>query len=127
MTTLDRRTFLRRLGFGTVAAAAAATSVYDLERLLWVPGEKTIVLPAVQDVVSATRIRFVVGDIFTFEGFHAFDPRTGRPLAALQEWIVVAAETSDADAVFRPLPPVLGRHEPPQPGPRRPDRPRRHA
>jgi hypothetical protein len=42
---IDRRTFLRRLGFGTVAAAAAATSVYDLERLLWVPGEKTIVIP----------------------------------------------------------------------------------
>ena len=45
---IDRRTFLRRLGFGTVAAAAAATSVFDLEKLLWVPGEKTIILPAVK-------------------------------------------------------------------------------
>jgi hypothetical protein len=42
---MDRRAFLRALGFGTVVAAAAATSVLDLERLLWVPGEKTIFLP----------------------------------------------------------------------------------
>ena len=41
---MDRRAFLRALGFGTVAAAAAATSIYDLERLLWVPGEQTIFL-----------------------------------------------------------------------------------
>jgi len=45
MTALDRRTFLRRLGFGTVAAAAAATSVFDLERLLWIPGEKRLFVP----------------------------------------------------------------------------------
>ena len=44
---IDRRAFLRALGFGTVAAAAAATSVLDLERLLWIPGERVIVLPSV--------------------------------------------------------------------------------
>lgn len=43
---IDRRAFLRRLGFGTVGAAAAAIGVFDVERLLWVPGEKTILLPA---------------------------------------------------------------------------------
>jgi hypothetical protein len=43
---MNRRAFLARLGFGTVAAAAAA-STFDLERLLWVPGEKTIFLPPV--------------------------------------------------------------------------------
>ena len=42
---IDRRTFLRRLGYGTVSAAAASC-VFDIEKLLWVPGEKTIVLPA---------------------------------------------------------------------------------
>ncbi len=41
---MDRRTFLRQLGFGTVSAAAAALT-WDVERLLWVPGEKTIFLP----------------------------------------------------------------------------------
>lgn len=44
---MDRRSFLRMLGFGTVAAAAAATSVLDLERMLWVPGERTIFIPPV--------------------------------------------------------------------------------
>lgn len=42
---LDRRAFLRRLGFGTVAAAAASIGVFDVERLLWLPGEKTIFVP----------------------------------------------------------------------------------
>lgn len=42
---MNRRAFLQALGFGTVAAAAAATSMFDVERLLWVPGEKTIFLP----------------------------------------------------------------------------------
>lgn len=42
---MDRRAFLRALGFGTVAAAAA-TSVFDIEKLLWVQGEKTIFVPS---------------------------------------------------------------------------------
>jgi hypothetical protein len=41
---MNRRDFLARLGFGTVSAAAAALT-FDVEKLLWVPGEKTIVLP----------------------------------------------------------------------------------
>lgn len=47
---MNRRAFLERLGFGTVAAAAAAaaTGVLDIERLLWIPGEKTIFLPTVE-------------------------------------------------------------------------------
>lgn len=44
---MDRRAFLRRLGFGTVAAAAAVVT-FDVEKLLWLPGEKAIVLPAVE-------------------------------------------------------------------------------
>src|SRR5437867_11552156 len=39
---LDRRAFLRRLGFGTVSVAAAVCT-FDLEKLLWLPGEKTII------------------------------------------------------------------------------------
>ncbi len=46
MTAIGRRAFLQLLGFGTVAAAAAATAAWDVERLLWVPAEKTIMLPA---------------------------------------------------------------------------------
>ncbi len=40
---MDRRGFLRLLGMGAVGAAATAT--LDIERLLWVPGAKTIFLP----------------------------------------------------------------------------------
>ncbi len=49
---IDRRAFLRRLGFGTVAAAAAATGVLDVERLLWTPGEKTIFLPTLEESIG---------------------------------------------------------------------------
>ncbi len=83
MTGLDRRTFLRRLGFGTVAAAAA-TSIYDLERLLWVPGEKTILLPPVPAPVV-----FAIGDVFTIDGYYAINPRTGAR-TTLQEWVATS-------------------------------------
>lgn len=49
---MDRRSFLRKLGFGTVAAAAAATTGVDIEKLLWEPGEKTILLPDAPKFVS---------------------------------------------------------------------------
>lgn len=45
---MNRRDFLRVLGFGTVAAAAASCA-FDVERLLWVPGERTIFLPPVRN------------------------------------------------------------------------------
>ena len=67
---IDRRTFLRRLGFGTISAAAAALT-FDVEKLLWVPGEKTILLPspaAVQMFHAETRLAFAV----------EFDGTTGR-------------------------------------------------
>ncbi len=41
---IDRRAFLRSLGVGTVSAAAAVCA-FDVEKLLWVPGEKTLWLP----------------------------------------------------------------------------------
>lgn len=47
---IDRRAFLRRLGFGSVAVAAVATGLVDVEKLLWVPGEKTIIIPALEAV-----------------------------------------------------------------------------
>ena len=51
---IDRRAFLARLGFGTVAAAAAANGLIDLERLLWVPGEKTIIIPSANAIVTSS-------------------------------------------------------------------------
>lgn len=53
---MDRRAFLRRLGFGTLGAAAAALT-FDVENLLWVAGEKTIFIPPV--VVPAMGNTFI--------------------------------------------------------------------
>jgi len=85
VTDLDRRTFLRALGFGTVAAAAAATAAYDVERLLWVPDEKTIVVlpPAADGWIS-----FKPGDVFTIAGRYTICPWTRKPTNTLAQFIV---------------------------------------
>ncbi len=49
---MDRRRFLAWLG-GTAAGVALAPTL-DLERLLWVPGAKTILLPTVEPVTWLT-------------------------------------------------------------------------
>ncbi len=90
---LDRRTFLRRLGFGTVAAAAAATGALDVERLLWVPGEKTIFLPP-PPTIMALGDTLHVGDIFTIEGRYAVNPSTYRVTKHLQQFIVTKTATA---------------------------------
>ena len=51
---IDRRAFLRRLGFGTVSAAAAVCT-FDVDKLLWVPGQKTISLPPVSSLAFYPR------------------------------------------------------------------------
>jgi hypothetical protein len=69
MTTIDRRAFLRRLGFGTVSAAAAAIGVFDVERLLWVPGEKTIVLlPPVRELHGFEMVDWVTKEMLRVAG-----------------------------------------------------------
>lgn len=94
---MDRRSFLRALGFGTVAAAAAASSVLDIEKLLWVPGEKTIVVPLARTLgVALTK-----GDIFTIEGVFAVNPFTLNPTEMLQQFVVTADVRSDAEFLPR--------------------------
>ena len=44
---MHRRTFVRLLGLGTITATGVATGALDVERLLWIPGEKTLFLPPV--------------------------------------------------------------------------------
>ncbi len=88
---LNRRDFLRRLGFGTVAAAAAASGVLDIERLLWVPGEKTIFVPPPVAPLSQT---FTMGDVFTIDGVYVVNPSTLNPTGILQQFVV----TSDVAA-----------------------------
>lgn len=88
---MNRRKFLARLGFGTVAAAAAASGVLDVERLLWVPGEKTIFLPP---AISPLSQSLTMGDMFTIEGVFAVNPATRRVTQHLQRFIVTHNTTS---------------------------------
>lgn len=58
---MDRRTFLHALLTGTTALVAGAE--FDLDRLLWVPGRKTIFLPPVR------RFAFHASGWFKEDGF----------------------------------------------------------
>jgi len=42
---MGRRAFLQALGAGAIATTAAALVGGDLEQLVWLPGERTILLP----------------------------------------------------------------------------------
>lgn len=77
---MNRRNFLARLLAGATGAALAAT--VDLDKLLWVPGAKTIFLPSVQPALlgvdwaqdpDGISIRFV----------RQFDIKTDRPIERL--------------------------------------------
>lgn len=93
---IDRRAFLRRLGFGTVAAAAAANGVLDVERLLWVPGEKTIVIPSPAVLTN---------------GFHSIEWIASEALRVLKRQLTLTAgfnrpfdDVRLGDTVHIPLP-----------------------
>ena len=79
----DRRAFLRSLGFGTVSAAAAALT-FDVEKLLWVAGEKTIVIPSPGTLVHG----LFKGDIVTFEGVFDINRLTGRDVELLKAFVI---------------------------------------
>lgn len=88
---MDRRRFLRWLG-GTAAGAAAAHTL-DLDKLLWVPGDKTIFLPphpAVAVTMPLPHSVLQVGDVFTIGGKYGVNPLTFKPTQHLQLFTVVA-------------------------------------
>ena len=82
---MNRRDFLTRLGFGTIGAAAAALT-FDVEKLLWVAGEKTIFIPPAPVLSSNTAL--AAGDVFTIDGVFAVNPITMRPTTLLQRFVI---------------------------------------
>lgn len=58
---MNRRAFLGWLG-GT-AAGVAASHVLDLDRLLWVPGERTIFVPASRPLLTMISPSWVTRDV----------------------------------------------------------------
>lgn len=84
---------MNRRGFLGLLGTAAAGLMLDPERLLWVPGAKTIFLPtkrpSIWSPVSLTR-----GDIFTVDGIYSINPRTGRETPHAQQFVITADVTS---------------------------------
>lgn len=81
---MNRRKFLAGLGFGTVAAAAAASGVLDVERLLWTPDERTIFLPP---AIAPLSEALTIGDVFTIDGVFAVNPLTRKAMSHLQIFV----------------------------------------
>lgn len=71
---MNRRSFLSLLGSGALGAAA---HTLDLDRLLWVPGKKTIFLPPAP-------IKFTM--MYALPPF-AVDKETGIAVRVMNEWI----------------------------------------
>lgn len=90
MSMMNRRRFLAWLG-GTAAGVAAASTL-DLDKLLWVPGEKTIFIPSVKLAPVASMDALALGDIFTIEGF--FDVSPGARKGQLQQMTVMAISST---------------------------------
>lgn len=103
---IDRRAFLRRLGFGTVAAAAAATGVLDVDKLLWTPGKKTIFLPPPPTIAPLAEA-FNIGDVFTIEARYAINSVTYKTLPFLQRFVVTAkteaGQVLTANTIYPPV------------------------
>ena len=89
---------MNRRAFLSMVAAGMAGSVLDPERLLWVPGKKTIFLPSIQQPVGMTftlsNARLVVGDEFTIGGVWSTNPH-GMSSGELQRFVVTATTDSD--------------------------------
>jgi hypothetical protein len=91
-----RRGFLSAIGFGTIAAAAAATGIVDIERLLWRPTDRTIIVlpeqPVIQSGRGAIGAAFSIGDVFTIAGNWKLNPRTGKqdPTLGLQRYRITS-------------------------------------
>lgn len=71
-----RRQFLKEL-----LTLAAGSTLVDVDRLLWVPGEKSIFIP------SAAQIKFLASDKLMLHGmaYHASDATIGKWLGLPRE------------------------------------------
>jgi hypothetical protein len=67
---VNRRDFLRAL-IAAAPALASASAVLDLDRMLWVPGEKTIFLPPVVSIESKCN-QFLAPDWVAQQAFLLF-------------------------------------------------------
>lgn len=117
---MDRRGFLKLLASGAVGAAV------DVDKLLWIPGAKTIFLPPAPAIATPDDAAFVrelvlgpgttpnagwmsvdcangllkKGDVITIEGRYAVNPITRQSTGRLQEFVV--ADTFASQVTLHP-------------------------
>lgn len=88
---MDRRKFLKFLGFGS--AAVVATAAIDPEELLWKPGAKTFFLPPQVPVIRplgwGQSSGLVKGDVVTIDGVFATNPHTRQLITGAKQHFVV--------------------------------------
>lgn len=82
---MNRRDFLRVLGIGSAAAAAATIlpdAIFDPERLLWTPGQRTIFLPPEKSFIGLSSEDMAALKA-CFRGWFAtgYDPTTRLPIS----------------------------------------------
>lgn len=104
---------LGRRGFLGVLASVMTGAVLDPDRLLWVPGQKTIFdlgagAPELAKVVIADEYgigyAFQPGDVVTFDGKFALHPVTGRPTEHLQRFQVTGVVSKKDGLAIRVMP-----------------------
>lgn len=106
----------RRQFFGILGAALAGATL-DPERLLWVPGQKTIFLPSVQavrDPATGIAVRFIrQWDAVSSQMVNRFDVLAGTPygidfdaIPPARAFDYLRAEAARRGHALGPMPPV---------------------
>lgn len=104
---------ISRRGFLTTLAAVAAVATLDPERLLWVPGQKTIFIPnQLDDIYSLTRqymtpelldaifthdpvLRYLTNGVRPDKGVFIYDKNAGHPGEPLNLRLRVSTPSPD--------------------------------
>lgn len=109
---MNRRSFLAVLG------AAAAGFAVDPERALWMPGQKTHILPPPKgwkrDNDLYVPIDFKKGDVITISGTYSVNPVTGKVIhGQLQRFVILSDVTGTIELQkVWPEPPRYHRRSP---------------
>ncbi len=107
---MKRREFLKWIGLGGAATAAAVVGVVDVERLLWVPGEKKLFLPPAG---GWTRPQLTINRLAPFaEGQHALpgDAYLGEHGFMSVQWMTRAVAEELGRSLGRPDPVIAQQH-----------------
>ena len=101
---------MNRRGFISALSAFAATAVLDPERLLWRRGEKLISIPKPTPYVFKNAVMppmFQAGDVITFAGYFARNPKTRQITNRLQHFVVTEDYDGSSGIVgLKVLPPL---------------------